>query len=94
MNWSEIVHDNNFIPALAITLTFVLVLLALMGSLFLGFVNVMRGGAGKKGKERDAVETREFQEMQRGFTRMEQRIEALETLMLDAHKEAAFRNLD
>ena len=87
MSWSEIVHDNNFIPALGITLTFVLILLSLMGGLFLSFVRIMRGGAGKNGKERDAVEAREFQEMQRGFTRMEQRIEALETLMIDAHKE-------
>lgn len=89
MQWHEIVHDNNFIPALAITLGFVLLCCTLLAITLVGLARVLRGGAGRQGKQRDAVETREFQEIQRGFTRMEQRIEALETLMLDSHKETS-----
>lgn len=89
MVWQEFIRDDNFIPVLTICLSFVLVSFMLLGGMLIGFAKVMRGGAGKQNKERDAVETREFQEMQRGFSRMEQRIEALETLMLDAHKESA-----
>lgn len=52
----------------------------------LGFILLllkMRRGTKKPAKAQDQDETRMIQEMYKGFERMEERVEALETLLLD-----------
>lgn len=45
----------------------------------------LRQGSGKN-KERDAEDTKTIQELYQGFERMEERVESLETLLLDKNK--------
>jgi hypothetical protein len=57
------------------------------GLLLLGVVviaTMARGGSCKRGSQQSqAEETRLMQELNHGFSKMEKRVEALETLMLD-----------
>ncbi|MFW5488687.1 MAG: hypothetical protein ACNI3A_09765 [Desulfovibrio sp.] len=45
----------------------------------------LRQGSGKD-KERDAEDTKTIQELYQGFERMEERVDSLETLLLDKNK--------
>ena len=73
---------------------FVLLTLALIATVFLVpigivvlIVKILKGGESGKGKQTSAEEARLVQEIHHGLTRMESRIEVLETLLVDAEKE-------
>lgn len=79
---------GNIIPVLAIVLGIFVALFAITGGLFIEFVKIVRGGGRKKATpELDAEETEAFQELHRGFQRMDERVEALETLMMERSAE-------
>jgi len=46
-------------------------------------IKMLRGGFSRKGQRAESEETRMIQEIYRGLSRMEQRVEALETLIFD-----------
>lgn len=48
-----------------------------------GVIKALRGRDGAQDKESDARETKMIQEMHQGLMRMEQRIEALETILME-----------
>ena len=49
----------------------------------MGFINaILGGGSSRKLRHMENQEVREFQELERGFRRMEERLESLETLLI------------
>ncbi len=59
--------------------------LAIVGSTILMAIKILKGDVSRKGQKHQAEETRMIQEIYQGFSRMEERVEALETIILD-HK--------
>jgi len=71
---------------IAITFGSIVLALAVVGAtIFLG-VRIMRGGISRKDQAFLSEETRMIQDIYQGMNRMEQRIEALETILLDREK--------
>lgn len=64
----------------------VAVLLIFGGPIFLIALAILKGGKTKKGQMMEADEARKAQEIYQGITRMEKRIEALETIILEHEK--------
>lgn len=83
MTWHTIYQDGDFVAILAIVLSFTLAFIGLIGGLSIGFVKALKGTGNRKTRELDSEDTRAFQEIQRGFSRMEQRVESLETILVD-----------
>lgn len=61
----------------------VAVLLIFGGPIFLITLAILKGGKTKKGRNMEAEEARRVQEIYQGISRMEGRIEALETIILE-----------
>jgi len=57
--------------------------LAIIGSTILMAIKILKGGASRKGQQFQADEARMIQEMYQGLSRIEERVEALETIILD-----------
>jgi phage shock protein B len=60
--------------------------LAIIGSTILIGIRIAKGGVSRKGQAVQADETRLIQEIHQGLLRMEERIEVLETLLLDQER--------
>jgi hypothetical protein len=60
--------------------------LAIVGSTILMAIKILKGGLSRKGQRFQAAEARMIQEMYRGLSRMEERVEALETIILDRER--------
>jgi hypothetical protein len=58
--------------------------LAIVGSTILMAIKILKGGLSRKGRRFEADETRMIQEIYQGLLRMEERVEALETIILDS----------
>ena len=71
---------------LVIFLGISLVALALLGIFVLIGMKIMKGGGSKQRKVNQDDESRLIQEIYHGLSRMEGRVEALETLLLDREK--------
>ncbi len=72
---------------LAVLMLFGIPMVAVIGGLGIEALKIIKGTP-KKGKEVSAEETELMQELFRTASRMEKRIEALETLLLDRAREA------
>ena len=57
--------------------------LAIIGSTILMAIKILKGGLSRSGQKSEAEEARMIQEIYQGLSRMEQRVEALETIILD-----------
>ena len=57
--------------------------LAIVGSTILMAIKILKGDVSRKGQKHQAEEARMIQEIYQGFSRMEERVEALETIILD-----------
>ena len=57
--------------------------LAIIGSTILMAIKIIKGGASRKGQQYQADEAKIIQEIYQGLLKMEQRVEALETIILD-----------
>ena len=64
-----------------------LLALAIIGSTILMGMKIIKGGVSRKGQKSQAEEARMIQEIYQGLSQMEQRVEALETIILDRTKE-------
>lgn len=81
--WQDLLNDLPIVPVVALTLAFVLVFSVAMGALAVAFVKAVRGGGStRKLRQMEAQEARAFRDLQRGFSRMMERLESLETLYL------------
>ena len=74
--------------ALIVAIVFgsIVLALAIIGSTILMAIRIIKGGVTKKQQARQAEEARTIQEMFQQLSRMEKRIEALETILLDQQK--------
>ena len=61
--------------------------LAILGSTVLMAIKIIRGGISPKSKKLQAEETKNIQEIYKGLSRMEERVEALESVLLDRERE-------
>ena len=57
--------------------------LAIIGSTILMAIKMIKGGWSRKSKQFQAGEAKMIQEIYQGLSRMEERVEALETIILD-----------
>jgi phage shock protein B len=60
--------------------------LAIIGSTILMAIKILKGGLSQKGQKLQADEARMIQEIYQGLSRMEGRVEALETIILDRER--------
>ena len=60
--------------------------LAIIGSTILMAIKILKGGLSRSGKRSETEEARTIQEIYQGLSRMEHRVEALETIILDREK--------
>ncbi|MBC8394205.1 MAG: phage-shock protein [Deltaproteobacteria bacterium] len=58
-------------------------ILTIIGSTILIAIKVFRGGVSRSGQKLQSDEARMIQEIYQGLSRMEERVETLETLILD-----------
>ena len=65
--------------------------LAIIGSTILIAIKIVKGGITRKGQKQQADEARIIQEIYQDLGRMEERVEALETILLDPEKEGPKR---
>ncbi|MBW1828912.1 MAG: phage-shock protein [Deltaproteobacteria bacterium] len=61
--------------------------LAVIGSTILMGLKIIKGGASPRGQKTQTDEAKIIQEIFQGMTRMEERVEALETILLEREKE-------
>ena len=62
---------------------FILVAIALSGFILVSIIKALRGNSSGKKKEGNMEETRLMQEIYRGLRKMEERVESLETIIMD-----------
>ena len=60
--------------------------LAIIGSTILMAIKILKGGLSRKGQKVQTEEARMIQEIYQGLSRMEVRVEALETIILDRER--------
>ena len=60
--------------------------LTIIGSTILMGLRILKGGISKKDKASESNESKIVQEIYQGMTRMENRVEALETIILDRER--------
>ena len=60
--------------------------LAIIGSTVLMAIKILKGGLSRKGQRLQAEEARMIQEIYQGLSRMEERVQALETIILDRER--------
>ncbi len=60
--------------------------LAVIGATFIMSIKLTRDGISRKDKKYQSNETRMIQEIYQGLSKMEERIETLETILLDREK--------
>ena len=60
--------------------------LAIIGSTILMAIKIIKGGVSRTGQKSQAEEARMIQEIYEGLSEMEQRIDSLETIILDSKR--------
>ncbi len=72
--------------SLALLLIFGPVFAAVVGGIFLKALKIWKGISPEQSQQLRAEETRLIQELYQGLSRMEERVEALETILLERRK--------
>ena len=65
----------------------VVLALAIIGSTILMAIKIIKGGVSREGQKSQAEEAKMIQEIYEGLSKMEQRIDSLETIILDSKRE-------
>ena len=60
-----------------------ILILAILGSTILMAIKIIKGGVSRKGQNLQTDEAKKIQEIYQGLSRMTERVEALETIILD-----------
>jgi len=68
-----------------------ILVLSIIGSTLLIAIKIIRGGFSKKGQRLESEEAGMIQEIHRGLARMEERVEALETIILERERKEQTR---
>ena len=68
---------------LAILLIFGTGLVAVTGGIFIKALEILKGNSSRQSKQLQAEETKLIQELYQGLARLEERVEALETILFD-----------
>ena len=76
----------NGIIALSIIFGSSILILAIIGSTILMAIKLFKGSVSKKGRQNQTDEAKMIQEIHKGLSQMEERIEALETILLDRER--------
>lgn len=63
--------------------------LAVIGATILMTIRILKGGVTRKQQQYEADEAKMIQEIYQGLSRMEERVESLETILLDRKKGTA-----
>ena len=74
------------VGALAIIMIFGIPLAAIVGGFLIEGLKIMKGDSSQKDTKLRAQETKLIQEIHQGLSRMEERVEALETILLDRER--------
>lgn len=61
-------------------------LVAVVGGIFLAALRIMKGDSRRKSNGADADEARMMQDIYHGLLKMEERVESLETLLMDRQR--------
>ncbi len=75
------------VAIVAIVFGSIIILLAIIPVTILLIIRLFKGGISRTDRKKLAEETRMIQEIYQGLSRMEERIETLETILLDREKE-------
>jgi phage shock protein B len=70
----------------AIVFAGIVLALAIIGGTFLMAIRIIKGGVSRKDREWSSREARMVQEIYQGFNNLEERVESLETILLDREK--------
>ncbi len=65
----------------------IIIILAIIPVTILLIIRLFKGGISRTDRKKQAEEARMIQEIYQGLTRMEERVETLETILLDREKE-------
>lgn len=76
----------NSVFVVAIVFGGLVLALAIIGSTILMGIRIVKGGVSRKGQADQADETRMIQELYQGLSKMEERVNALETILLDQER--------
>jgi phage shock protein B len=76
----------NSVFIVAIVFGGLVLALAIIGSTILIGLRIAKGGMFRKGQAGEADETRLIQELYQGLSKMEERVDALETILLDQER--------
>jgi phage shock protein B len=79
--------------SLALLLIFGPVFVAVVGAILIKALKIMKGISPEQNQQLQAEETRLMQELYQGLGRMEERVEALETLLLDQQRKGKTHDL-
>jgi phage shock protein B len=60
--------------------------LAIVGSTILMAIKIIKGGLSRAGRDRQTEEARMIQQIYQSLSRMEERVEALETILLEQER--------
>ena len=74
------------IAEIAVIMVFLIPLAAVVGGIFLAALKIMRAPGGKTSAAEREEETRLIQDIYHGLQRMDERVEALETLFLEKER--------
>ena len=74
------------VAELAVVMVFLIPLAAIIGGLVLAALKILKGNSRHRTGPESAEETRMIQEIYNGLGKLEARIEALETLILDSER--------
>ncbi len=78
----------NTILFLMVVFLVPLAALAILGGMVLGGIKIMRGNPSRQSKQQWDEETRLIQELHQSLSRMDNRIEALEMILLDPERKS------
>jgi phage shock protein B len=76
---------EGFVAIIIVFIVIALPLLFISGTILLG-IRIIKGGASSKDPKGQANETRIIQEIYQGLVRMEERVEALETILIERER--------
>jgi phage shock protein B len=80
--------EFDYMGALALVLIFGPILAAVVGGIFIKTLRILKGIPPQQSKQLRAEETKLMQEIYQGLSRMQERVEVLETILLDRHRKA------
>jgi hypothetical protein len=82
-NWDALLASGSIIPIISIVMGGLLLIVVACGLIGLGFLKAVTGGGSTRVRRKVARQEAEaFQDLERGFRRMEERLDSLETLLM------------